>query len=231
MTAEASDFASRAWYGATTLLAAVLVGWFLAGPESDRTVYIVGIDVLAAALLVVAARSSRANRWARRGSLGLAFGLIVAGIAFGGWGVVASASIALVLLVGLAVPVMVARGILRRRRVDAQLVLGALTIYLVLGIFFAMAFSMLADLQTDQLFAISGITSDGTFRDHVYLSFITLSTTGYGDIVPITGASRAIAILTALTGQLYLVTAVATAVSLFAATRFPSVTTGGEERL
>lgn len=40
--------------------------------------------------------------------------------------------------------------------------------------------------------------------EFVYFSFITLTTAGYGDIVPLTRAAQALSILEALFGQLYL---------------------------
>jgi hypothetical protein len=40
--------------------------------------------------------------------------------------------------------------------------------------------------------------------DFQYYSFVTLATVGYGDIVPVTRPARALSVLEALTGQLYL---------------------------
>jgi ion channel len=45
--------------------------------------------------------------------------------------------------------------------------------------------------------------------DFLYFSFATLTTTGYGDLVPGSNLARSLAILEALTGQIYLVTVVA----------------------
>ena len=49
------------------------------------------------------------------------------------------------------------------------------------------------------------------------LCFVTMSTTGYGDLVPAVGVPRALAIAEAMVGQLYLVSVVAVAVSRMAA--------------
>ncbi|HEY7174432.1 MAG TPA: potassium channel family protein, partial [Micromonosporaceae bacterium] len=51
--------------------------------------------------------------------------------------------------------------------------------------------------------------------DTLYFSLITLTTVGYGDIVPVANVARAVASIEALVGQLYLVSVVAAVVSRF----------------
>ena len=52
--------------------------------------------------------------------------------------------------------------------------------------------------------------------DYLYFSFVTLTTVGYGDLTAAGGLGRAVAVIEALTGQLYLVTVVALVVSRMA---------------
>jgi hypothetical protein len=49
----------------------------------------------------------------------------------------------------------------------------------------------------------------------VYYSFVTLGTLGYGDVVPVSEAARGIAIVQAMSGQLYLAVMIARLVSLY----------------
>jgi hypothetical protein len=58
-----------------------------------------------------------------------------------------------------------------------------------------------------------------SLSDYLFFSFTTLTTTGYGDLVPATGLSRALAMLEALMGQLYLVTVLARLVALWVPAR------------
>jgi hypothetical protein len=51
-----------------------------------------------------------------------------------------------------------------------------------------------------------------TTRNFLYFSFVTITTVGYGDLTAGTNLGRSIAIAEALTGQIYLVTVVATIV-------------------
>jgi hypothetical protein len=107
-------------------------------------------------------------------------------------------------------PVAIAQGVLRRiraeRRVTVHLVLGVLAIYLLIGVTFAFA-----DGAVDRLGARDFLRSqpDASVADFLYFSFATLTTTGYGDLVPGNDLARSFAILEALTGQIYLVTVVA----------------------
>ena len=55
--------------------------------------------------------------------------------------------------------------------------------------------------------------------DHLYFSFVTLTTVGYGDLTPIADLGRMIAVSEALIGQLFLVTVVALVVGNIGRTR------------
>jgi hypothetical protein len=107
-------------------------------------------------------------------------------------------------------------------RVNLQAVLGLLTVYLLLGLFFAYLFMFAAALRGS--FFVQGETEPSSF---VYYSYITLATVGYGDLTPLVGAPRALAVGEAITGQLYLVSVVALAVGRFGR---PRVGSSGPDR-
>jgi hypothetical protein len=113
-------------------------------------------------------------------------------------------------LVVLVVPVVVAHGVFHgirtRGRVTLEAAYGALCIYLLVGMLFAFCFGAVAVLQHGPLFSNG---TEGDLQDHLYFSFITITTTGYGDLAPAGDLARSLSILEALIGQLYLVTVVA----------------------
>jgi hypothetical protein len=113
-------------------------------------------------------------------------------------------------LVVLVVPAVVAHGVLHgirtRGRVTLQAAYGALCVYLLVGMLFAFCFGAVAVLQHGPLFSNG---TEGDLQDHLYFSFITITTTGYGDLAPAGNLARSLSILEALIGQLYLVTVVA----------------------
>ena len=61
--------------------------------------------------------------------------------------------------------------------------------------------------------------ADGALADWVYFSFVTLTTVGYGDITPVSTSARSLAMLEALTGQLYPAIIIARLVSLQTSSR------------
>ncbi|BBH67311.1 hypothetical protein ACTI_39960 [Actinoplanes sp. OR16] len=90
--------------------------------------------------------------------------------------------------------------------VDRQTLLGALAAYLLIGMAFGFAYQCIGLMQPGPLFGESG---DPTLADSLFFSFVTMTTTGYGDLVPAGNPAQSIAVLEALTGSLFLVTAVA----------------------
>ena len=65
-------------------------------------------------------------------------------------------------------------------------------------------------IQSDPFFAQQ---AHATVADYLYFSFVTQTTVGYGDLTAAGGFGRALAVLEALIGQLYLVTVIALLVS------------------
>jgi len=103
-------------------------------------------------------------------------------------------------------PVAIARSALSHVQVTAQTVMAALSIYLLIGLFFVFAYGVMATIDAGAFFT-SG--TDGALPDHVYFSYSTLTTVGFGDLAARGDIGRMTSILEALIGQLYLVTVVA----------------------
>jgi voltage-gated potassium channel len=114
-----------------------------------------------------------------------------------------------VLLVG-AAPIAIATSILRRRVIDLRTVLGALCIYVLLGLLWAFVYTAIGTINAPSFFAQQ---PHPTTSQYVYFSFVTQTTVGYGDLTPAHSLGRALAALEALLGQIYLVTVVAVLVS------------------
>lgn len=84
----------------------------------------------------------------------------------------------------------------------AETVFGALSLYLLLGIFWATVFAQLEYSRPGSFYMVVADKFGQTlvWSDFIYFSFITLTTTGYGDIIPVTAVSRSFAILNAVSG-------------------------------
>ena len=95
------------------------------------------------------------------------------------------------LLVGLA-PVAIAWSIVRRRRVDVQTVLGALCIYVLLGMFWAFSFAAIGAFGSGPFFAQE---ASPTSASYLYFAYVTMTTVGYGDLTASGNLGRSVAVL------------------------------------
>ena len=114
-------------------------------------------------------------------------------------------------LLYLIAPVSIVRHLVLRRIVDVQTLLGTIAAYLMAGMFFAFLYHAVGLIQTHPPFF--GSQGAGTLSQDLFFSFTTLTTTGYGNLVPARDPGQTFAVLEMLIGQLFLVTAVAKVVS------------------
>jgi hypothetical protein len=110
------------------------------------------------------------------------------------------------LLLVVVAPVVIVRGLVVRPVIDARTVLGALCVYVLLGMAFAFTYGAVDAFSSGPFFAQH---VHATISDFLYFSFVTLTTVGYGDLSAAGGLGRGLAVLEALLGQIYLVTVVA----------------------
>jgi hypothetical protein len=110
------------------------------------------------------------------------------------------------LMLAFAAPLIILRRILASPTITVRLVLGALAIYLLVGLTYAYLYPVIGAV-TNQPFFVQ--TSTPAAVDYVYFSYVTITTVGYGDFTAGTSVGRMVAVSEALTGQLYLVSAVA----------------------
>jgi hypothetical protein len=115
----------------------------------------------------------------------------------------------------LACPVAIGWRILHHARVTTQTVLGALCIYILIGLVFANADYGVQLVSGHSFFAQAGHHGPADFA---YFSYITMATVGYGDLTPTIGLPRTNAVLEALIGQIFLVVLVARLVGMYTPT-------------
>lgn len=89
---------------------------------------------------------------------------------------------------------------------------GAIAVYLLFGMGWAHAYTIAGALIPGSFNYSGGELS--TVQDWAYYSFVTLTTLGYGDIVPVRPVARNLAVGEALTGQLYLAVMIARLVAM-----------------
>lgn len=107
--------------------------------------------------------------------------------------------------------------LIRSKTVDANSIVGAICIYLMLGLIWSL-FYVLVNIYIPDSFSVQ--INGSIFKqqqDFLYYSFVTLTTLGYGDITPIGATARALSTIEAIFGQFYMAILVAGLISIFIA--------------
>ncbi|MFZ0250455.1 MAG: ion channel [Acidimicrobiales bacterium] len=133
-------------------------------------------------------------------------------VAFGGGDKASGTIVILTSLLVVASPIAIGWRILHHTRVTTQTVLGALCIYVLIGLVFANADYGVQLVSGHSFFAQPGQHGPADFA---YFSYITMATVGYGDLTPASGLPRTNAVLEALIGQIFLVVLVARLVGMY----------------
>jgi voltage-gated potassium channel len=131
------------------------------------------------------------------------------------WALLVSSSSIVVLVAFFCVTIL--SYVLGSGRVTSDKIFAAICVYMLLGYGWTFVYSILLELQPGS-FAVTGEFGRNDYVGRMlqlrYFSFTTLTTVGYGDIVPHSPAARTMAILEAVMGQFYLVALVGRLVGL-----------------
>ena len=180
----------------SVLLGALLVSGVLAFIQKRRVmIAALSLAVLTLAVALVALVTPRPGLVIARHSLFAAF---------------------LVLSAGVLLKVVLGKG-----PVTGDKLSGAVCVYLLIGVIWSLLFSIVEIAAPGSLrFSDADAGVQEALRTGApqgattYFSFVTLTTLGYGDIVPVSQAARSLAAVEALLGQLYLTILVARLVGL-----------------
>ena len=174
----------------------------------------VAISVFGCGSAAVAFGSSGAGVPAVRIAAGLAvLSTILAAIAALDGGdpfLAAAALIQMLLLIGATFVVL--RSVLTELAVNFRTILGAISVYMIFGLLFTSLYVTIDRLQSGPFFIEE---AGGHVGDYIFFSFTTLTTTGYGNLVPADQPGKMFAGLEMLLGQIFLVTLIAGLVSLW----------------
>lgn len=206
-------------FGRVLLLLIITVFFSIAAPDEPwawlATTVVLAVN-LRTAMLASSVRPNVVRAWSLVAGLGIVVSIF---IAITQQAKAASGGLALTaLLLTLVTIGAIARRLWLQAEISMLTVLGAVCIYVLLGLSFAFMFQAVGDLGSQPFFASQ---EGGTRSDYMYFSFITMATVGYGDLTPQRGLGRALAVTEGLLGQIYLVTAVAALVGNLGRARAP----------
>jgi hypothetical protein len=196
------------------VLVLVLITYVLTSLLENRGWDAVILIVATSMTTVVALISSHARSRLIRTAVilsALTVTLAAIGAASGGHTWLNFASVVQVLLLTVAMGA-VLRRVVSTPEVGSRTILGALSVYTVLGILFTFVYGAIDRIQSGPFF--EG-TPHPIGSDFIFFSYTTLTTTGYGNLVPGGQPGRMISGLEMMIGQIFLVTLVAGLVSLW----------------
>jgi hypothetical protein len=98
-------------------------------------------------------------------------------------------------------------------------IVGAVCVYLLLGVIWSIAYNVLEYMQPGSFKGLTELVSPTSDLDWIYFSFVTITTLGYGDITPLTQTARSLAVAEAIVGQFYIAVLVAGLVSAYIASK------------
>jgi hypothetical protein len=214
-------------FGAVLFLLFVAVFFSIAAPEGSWALLLT--TLVLAVTLAIAMLASGVSFRALRAWLGVAVagvGLSVL-VALTQEARIAGGYLAITSLVLTAATIgAIVRRVWQHVEVSVVTVLGAVCIYVLVGLSFAFAYEVVGTFGSQPFFSSQEI---GTRSDYVYFSFVTMATVGYGDLAAQGDVGRALAVIEGLLGQIYLVTAVAALVSNMSRARTKRQGRGKEE--
>jgi hypothetical protein len=118
------------------------------------------------------------------------------------------------LIMGTVLISVVARAVFSSGRVTHHRIIGAILIYLSIALTFVALYSMVGLLVPKTFSGITFEDNSALASNVIYFSFVTLTSTGYGDIFPVHPVARSLCNLETIIGQLYPATLLARLVSL-----------------
>ncbi|MCT4552139.1 MAG: ion channel [Alphaproteobacteria bacterium] len=92
--------------------------------------------------------------------------------------------------------------IFNRKKVNLNIILDAIYVYLLIGIFWGFLYNILDSLVPGSFAVHNGLIDP--INKFIYFSMVTLTTLGYGDITPVTHFAQSLSTLEAMTGQVYM---------------------------
>jgi hypothetical protein len=196
------------------VLILVVTTYVLASVLSNKSWAAAVLTIVTGATSVVALISSHAHPTVVRRSLAVAVLATLLAFVSAALGGRLGLNAASFLEIGLLAVAMAAvlRRVVTSDTVSFRTILGAISVYIALGILFTWAYGVIDRIEGGGFFG-EGVAVRGS--DFLFFSYTTLTTTGYGDLVPVGQVGRMVSGLEMMLGQVFLVTLVAGLVSLW----------------
>jgi len=201
-------------YGALLLVLLLLI---VAAPAATRAGSAFAVEALFDLVLIAGAHSAAlrgGQRWPFLGLTGLTLLLRWTALVSADGGFELASSVITVVWIASAITI-VGKELFRQCEVTTNTIFGAIVNYLLAAVAFAYLFEILELFQPGSFSGIPDYASAQELGDALlYFSLVSLTTVGYGDITPVSGVARPLAVLEGVFGTLYLAVMIARLVGL-----------------
>lgn len=111
------------------------------------------------------------------------------------------------------------RQVVTGTEINTNRLVGAICVYLLLGVIWAMTYTLIELLTPGSFSGFTPMQDEGWDSEWLYFSFVTMTTLGYGDVLPVSAIARVFAYMQAVFGQFYVAMLVAGLVSAYISDR------------
>ncbi len=209
LLAESPRFADS--FGLVLLL--LILSYFVIAAGGDEDLGRIVSMVIFAATTWLALRAAQVKRRILRLALALiplATFIAIVLVLAGSDETAAIVSKMLTVLLVVVAPVAILKRLVEHPVISLNTFYGAVCVYLLIAMFFAAIYGLIALMTGEQFFVqLTTTPKDTPAVDYLYFSFVTITTVGYGDFTAASNIGRMTAVLEAVFGQLYLITVVA----------------------
>lgn len=111
----------------------------------------------------------------------------------------------------------------RARKVTERVIADSISGYLLIGVVYTLLVKFVTQLDASAIKipdTSDTLNAAPAIGELIYFTFITYTTTGYGDILPVSAAAKSLVLLIAMSGQIYIAIIIALLVGKFASTTF-----------
>src|SRR5215831_614518 len=203
------SFVSADSYGLLLLVVATYVV-SVSVTEAQAASIVLTVQLGTVWLTLRISRARRVTRLVADVMLILAAGVAVASVFAHQQGDELGVIFAVCCLLYLIAPFSIVRHLVLRGEIDTETLLGAIAAYLLIGMFFAFAYKAAGEFGSVPFFGSGGL---GSLSQDLFFSFVTMTTVGYGNLVPAANPGQTFAVAEAVTGQLFLIVAVGKVIS------------------
>jgi len=182
-------------------------------PNSLGEDFLTAVILLMILVSIKSLRIDKSWRWAL-GIFGVSFLTVIIFVKFFVYSLFVYLILSLLLVFFIGAFILIVKQVLFEGDIDANKIIGSLSLYILLGLSWAVVYLFLLIIDPGTFSGIEVSNWQGAFSRVAYYSFVTLTTLGYGDILPTNHIAEFFVYLEAVCGVFYMAIIVSSLIAL-----------------